>query len=268
MLKPLDKKLELLGENLQEMKQVLIGYSGGVDSTFLLAMAKQTLNHNLQAITISSPLIPKIELNQAIETAKKLGVIHKIISLDVLKHTAIKTNQQNRCYLCKKMIFTHLQHIAKEHNLLVIEGSTADDTTQYRPGRKALQELHIRSPLMEVGLTKQEIRTASKQKNLPTWDKPASPCLATRFPYNTTITEKLLTQVSQAEQHLHTLGFTVVRVRHHNDLARIEVPQPDIPVLIQKSNTIYKKLRELGYRYITIDLYGYNSGCYDGDVTI
>ena len=264
----LDKKLDLLRENLTDMKQVLVGYSGGVDSTFLLAMAKQILNQNVQAITISSPLTPKTEITEATETAKKISAKHQIISIDVLQHVSIKTNKKNRCYLCKKMIFTHLQHMAKERNLLVIDGSTVDDTTEYRPGRKALQELNIRSPLMEVGLTKQEIRTASKQMKLPTWDKPASSCLATRFPYNTTITERTLIQVAQAEQFLRTLGFTIIRVRHHNHLARIEVPIPDIPKLIQKSDTIYKNLQKFGYHFITIDLNGYHSGGYDGDETI
>ncbi|MBU1941728.1 MAG: ATP-dependent sacrificial sulfur transferase LarE, partial [Candidatus Thermoplasmatota archaeon] len=171
-----------------------------------------------------------------------------------------------RCYYCKKIIFNQLQQLAKQHTtMIIIEGSTTDDTKEYRPGRKALKELNIHSPLLDVGLTKQEIRTLSKRMGLPTWNKPASPCLATRFPYNTTITIKKLRQVEQAEQYLKSLGFTIVRVRHHHTLARIEVPKNDMPTLIQNNDNIYKNLKKIGYHYITIDLGGYHSGCYDGE---
>ena len=268
MAKTLEKKLEKLRETLTDMKQVLVAYSGGVDSTFLLAIAKQTLNHHVHAITIASPLTPQEELTEASELANTIGATHHILPIGVLKHQSIKTNQHNRCYLCKIMIFTHLQHIAKKNNHILLEGTTADDTTQYRPGRKALQELNIRSPLVEVGLTKQEIRASSKHMGLPTWNKPASPCLATRFPYNTTLTPTKLTQVAQAEHYLKTLGFTIVRVRHHDHLARIEVPPSDIPHLLKKTDEIHTHLQTLGYHFITIDLKGYRRGCYDGEKTI
>jgi uncharacterized protein len=263
---PLDKKLDNLRNILKEMNNIIVGYSGGVDSTFLLTIAKQVLDDKVQAITISSPLIPKNEIKEAVKIAEMIDVPHQILTIDILTHPHIKNNSNKRCYYCKKIIFTHLQQLAKQHTTkIIIEGSTTDDTKEYRPGRKALKELNIRSPLMETGFTKQDIRTLSKHMGLPTWNKPASPCLATRIPYNTTLTTKKLNQVSQAETYLKTLGFTIVRVRHHHNLARIEVPKKDIPTLIQHTGNIYKNLKKIGYHYITIDLNGYKRGCYDGE---
>jgi len=265
---PLDIKLTNLRNNLKEMNKVIVGYSGGVDSTFLLAMAKQVLGDNVQAITISSPLIPKNEVKEAIKISELIGVSHHILDIDVLTHHKIKNNDKKRCYYCKEMIFTHLHKLAKQDTTtIIIEGSTADDKKEYRPGRKALKELKIRSPLLDVELTKQEIRKVSKQMNLPTWNKPASPCLATRFPYGTTITTEKLKQVEQAEQYLQSIGFTILRVRHHNQLARIEVPPQDIPKLLEKSDTIINNLQTIGYKFVTIDIDGYHSGCYDGEET-
>ena len=267
MITTVEEKLDTLQQILEKQEKVLIGYSGGVDSTFLLAFAKKTLGNNVLAVTISSPLTPKNEILQATEYAKKLGVPHKTITLNTLKKTQIKNNHKNRCYECKKMIFIQLKKIAlQKNNLKVIEGTTIDDSIEFRPGKKALEELNIHSPLKEVGLTKKEIRTVSKQMHLPTWNKPAAPCLATRFPYDTIITKTKLKQVEEAEEYIKSLGFPILRLRYHDNLARIEVPKEDIPMLIKNSKKIQNKLHAIGYKFITVDLAGYQSGCYDGEI--
>ena len=259
-------KLTHLKNKLQEMHQVIIAFSGGVDSTFLLAFSKETLGKQVTAITITTPLIPHEEIINAKKITKELNILHNILPINVLQLPAIKTNKKNRCYLCKKQIFTEIQNLAKEsHKTIIIEGSTADDTTKYRPGIQALKELNIRSPLIEVGLSKQEIRQTSKKMGLPTWNRPATPCLATRFPYNTTITTQKIKQIEKAEQYLKSLEFPIVRVRHHNEIARIEIPKKDLPRIISKSEEINKKLKDIGFNFITIDLNGYQSGCYDGE---
>ena len=259
-------KLSNLRQKLQEMQKVLIAYSGGVDSTFLLAFSQETLGKQVTAITITTPLIPPEEIINAKQITKDLDILHKIVPINILKLPAIKSNKNNRCYLCKKHIFAEIQHLAKKHNNTeIVEGSTADDTTTYRPGIQALIELKIRSPLIEVGLIKQEIRSISKKMGLPTWNKPASPCLATRFPYNTTITTKKIKQVERAEQYLKSLGFPIVRVRHHGDIARIEVTKTDLPKIITQSEKIHQEFKKIGYNFTTIDLNGYQSGCYDGE---
>ena len=259
-------KLTRLENSLQEMHQVIIAFSGGVDSTFLLAFSKQTLGKQVTAITITTPLIPHEEIINAKQITKQLNIHHNILPINILQLAAIKTNKKNRCYLCKKHIFTEIQNLAKKHNnTTILEGSTADDTTKYRPGIQALRDLKIRSPLIEVGLTKEEIRQTSKKMGLPTWNKPATPCLATRFPYNTTITTKKVKQVEKAEQYLKTQGFCIVRVRHHNEIARIEIPKKDIPKIIKKSEQINQIFQKIGFAFTTIDLNGYQSGCYDGE---
>lgn len=254
-------KLEKLKENIKQMGSVAIAFSGGVDSTFLSKISYDLLGKNAVAVTAISATYPKSELDHAKKIAKSIGIKHLFITTEETESKVFMNNPINRCYFCKKELFLKIKTIAKQENLNhVLDGSNFNDTGDYRPGMKALSELEIISPLLEVKLTKQEIRELSKAINLETWNKPAYACLASRFPYGEKITASKLNRVEKAESYLFALGIEQVRVRYHNTIARIEVSKEDVQNIVQRSEDIVKRLKELGFEYVTLDLEGYRTG--------
>ncbi|HUT69532.1 MAG TPA: ATP-dependent sacrificial sulfur transferase LarE [Desulfatiglandales bacterium] len=256
-------KSQNLEDILLDMESVLIAFSGGVDSTLLLRVAKDVLGNKVLAVTASSTVYPSEEIEQAKALAHNLKARHEIIETRELTNPKFVSNPKDRCYWCKKELFAELTSIAKENNLkYVVDGSNFDDLDDFRPGMEAARELGVRSPLQEAMLTKPDIRSMSKRMGLPTWSKPSFACLASRLPYGTRITRENLITIDKAERFLKDLGFTHVRVRHHDTIARIEVPKKDIPRLLsdKPSSKIVSYFKTLGYSYVTVDLEGYRTG--------
>jgi uncharacterized protein len=256
-------KLERLKEMLSECSKVVIAFSGGVDSTFLLSVAHEMLGDDVLAVTVISSFMPAHEKKEAHEIANLIGARHIVVEVDENDIEGFTDNPPDRCYICKKFLFGQVLGIAESEGIkVVMDASNADDVGDYRPGLKALRELEIRSPLMEAGLTKDEIRQLSKNRDLPGWDKPAMACLATRVPYGNKITKENLHQIDEAEEFLRSLGFGNCRVRHHGDMARIEVSPKRIERLMKpdQRRQITEHLRGLGFKYITVDMEGYRMG--------
>ena len=248
---------------LEGYGSLLVAYSGGVDSSFLLAMACNALNTKLIAVTAVSPLYPEWETREASDFAKSLGVEHLIIQSKIMQRADFISNTKERCYLCKKHLIEDLLKISNDRGIeYVAHGANIDDLDDFRPGFAAAQEMGIKAPLVDAGLTKNDIRRLSKQMNLTTWNKPPMACLASRIPYGTPITVSNLKMVDQAEQVLFGLGFIGFRVRVHGKVARIEVDFRDIERIIdQKTRSlVVEKLRKIGFSHVAVDLEGYHQG--------
>jgi pyridinium-3,5-biscarboxylic acid mononucleotide sulfurtransferase len=256
------QKYAKLIKYLEGFDRVAIAFSGGVDSTFLIKTAFTVLSDNAIAITINTPYIPDWEIAQAKALAKDIGIRHEIIDLPI--DESILNNPQNRCYLCKHILFETMTNFAGSLGYdTVMDGSNADDTSDYRPGMKALTELKVVSPLLKMGLTKTDIRAFSKDLGLSTHDKPAYACLLTRLPHDTIVLSQVLMRIEQAEVFLHTLGIKDVRIRTHGDIARIELKNREKLFDIETMNKIDQKLKRLGYAFVTMDLAGYKMGSFN-----
>jgi uncharacterized protein len=259
----LQDKLNILRNNIRRMQSIAVAYSGGVDSTFLLKTAHDVLHENAVAVTARSYIHPEREYWQAVEFAQKIGAKQVVIHSEELEIDGFSDNPVNRCYLCKKELFSKISEWARQNSILhVADGSNTGDLGDYRPGTQATKELGVVKPLQEAGLSKDEIRILSKEMGLPTWDKPAFACLASRFPYGQEITKEKLRQVDQGEQFLLDLGFRQVRVRHHGDAARLEVSADERDKFFDTAlmDKVYEKFIRFGFTYVSLDLKGYRTG--------
>ena len=259
----LEAKLQLLRESFRAMQSVMVAFSGGVDSSFVLRVAHDTICDRVLALTTTSPTMPDDDRRNAVAIAATLGVRHLLIESNELEIAGYARNPVNRCYLCKHNLFTVC--VEKAHELgieTIVDGLNLDDLHDYRPGIRAAAEMHVRHPLVEAELTKAEIRELSRSLGLPTWDRPASPCLSSRFPYGTQITLQGLRQVERGEQVLRSFGFRVARVRYHGDVARLEVEASEIGRMLDATvrEAVDRELKEIGFRFVALDLRGFRSG--------
>jgi pyridinium-3,5-biscarboxylic acid mononucleotide sulfurtransferase len=257
-----DAKERTLCETLASLDSVVVAYSGGVDSAYLAYVANRTLGDRAVAVTADSPSYPERHRALAIRIAHDFGLRHEIIHTSELEIPEYRANPANRCYYCKHELYTHLSRLARARRAVVVDGNNADDRGDYRPGRQAAREFGVRSPLDEVDLTKDEIRELSKRAGLPTWDEPASACLSSRIPYHAEVTDEKLRTIERAEQALRALGFRVFRVRHHDDLARIEIARDEMARALDPEigAAIVRDLKASGYKYVSLDLQGYRTG--------
>lgn len=259
-----DDKYKELINYLKGLGKVVLAFSGGVDSTFLLRAAKEALGSNVKAVTILSPYIPRWEIAEAKELVQELGVQHEIIEAPIID--SIRFNPEDRCYLCKTAVFTKILSVAKaEGYAYVIDGTNFDDINDYRPGLRALKELEVKSPLLECKLTKAEIRAFSKELGLKTWDKPPYACLLTRIPYGNELKEEDFRKIEEAEKYMMSIGFRAVRVRCHGDLARVEVSRSDRNKLFNEEllDTIAENIKNCGFKYVALDMLGYRVGSFN-----
>jgi len=260
----LEQKLAELDDLIRPLGRVLVAYSGGVDSAMLVVAAHRLLGDDVIAVTADSESYATGELERAAKILEPFGIAHAVVRTHELGNPEYASNPVNRCYFCKQELFTQLQRIAAERGAnCILYGQNADDVGDFRPGSDAARELGARAPLQEAGLTKQDVRDLARQWGVPVWNRPATACLSSRFPYGTPVTSQGLRMVDRAEGYLRGIGFGQLRVRHHRDVARIELLAEDLPVLLtdaEKRDTLVTVLTEIGYTFVTLDLQGFRSG--------
>lgn len=248
-------------------EDIIIAFSGGVDSSLLLKLACESANRKgtkVYAVTFHTKLHPMKDIEISERVAREMGAIHRIIKVDELNESGIKNNPVDRCYHCKKYLFSSLLELAESMGIrIIIDGTNADDLNEYRPGLKALKELDVKSPLAITGCTKKEVREMASEMGISVANRPSAPCLATRFPYDTEISYEIMEKIDKAENYISSLGFFNVRVRVHGDIARIEVDTKDISKLIEYKDKIVKYMKESGFMYVCVDLEGFRSGSMD-----
>ncbi len=257
-----DAKVGALKAALVDMGHVVVAYSGGVDSTFLAAVANEALGEASLAVTARSPSMAPSELEGAVQVAGLLGLNHRVIETGEVERADYRKNDPNRCFFCKEELYAHLSTLPEARHSQIINGHNFDDMGDFRPGVNSAKKRGVRSPLVEVGLTKAEIRECSRELGLPTWNKPAQACLSSRIPYGTPVTVESLARIAEAEECLRSLGIERFRVRHHETVARIEVDPEDFATLLDDESRrwMIERFRAIGYSYVTLDLEGFRSG--------
>lgn len=256
-----DEKINQLKQVIAGMGSVVVAYSGGVDSTLLVQVAHECLGDKAVAVTAVSASLPTREREEAEALIRQMGAKYEVIQSQETDDPNYLANTPDRCFFCKSDVYDRLFAYARQHGFqYIIDGTNADDAGDHRPGRKAARQFGVRSPLQELGFSKVDIRELARRYGLANWDKPSAACLSSRIPYGTTITLPILSQVEQAEEILHDLGLRQVRVRHHNLIARIEIEPDDFNRLLEQSQQVVTRFKELGYAYVTLDLAGFRTG--------
>lgn len=256
-------KEERLRGIFRELESVIVAYSGGVDSSYVAYVANEELGPRAVCITGQSASLPVYQRAEIDRVVEKFGFQHEVIQTEELENPNYRANDANRCFFCKDELYSKLEFVARTRGIKsIVDGSTVDDLGDYRPGRQAAAQHAVRSPLIEVGLNTSEVRELSRKATLPTWDKPASPCLSSRIAYGTTVTIERLSKIDRGEEILREFGFREFRVRHHDQLVRLEIAQSEMDRVLRKEmiDELSRRFRELGFKYVTLDLDGFRSG--------